>query len=259
MGRMDEHEKTHSCTYIKIAGVAGLLAVTGILIWRFAPIDDVIDSVLPTFNTTTSDDSSGVDGDGKSPASSPTPPPMKGDQFEFMKCADPLSGDCCNGLDNGFCDLRVDEVMFATSHNANADFESGFLFSPNHQYKLEDSLPAGYRAINVDACNCGGQLQFCHGVCSFGTRDIVEVLMGINDFLDENPSEIIILPIELNSDVDQPVDLDEFYSLMQQVPGFVEKFYSHPDATTPWPTMGELVSANEVRRMCRDLDLVCSE
>ena len=45
--------------------------------------------------------------------------------------------------------------------------------------------------------------------------------------------------------MDQPVDLDEFYGLMQQAPGFVDLFYIHPNATNPWPTLGELVESNK--------------
>lgn len=198
--RNDDGEKSQSCcTWIKIAAVAVALIVAGILIWQYAPIDDVIDNVIPTFNNTGSNsDSTGGGGIGSVSGSSPTPSPTERNRYEFMQCADPQSTGCCNGLDNGFCDLRVDQVMYASSHNANADFESGFLFSPNHQFKLEDSLSAGYRGIALDICNCGGRLQFCHGICSFGTRDVVEVFMGINDFLTENPTEVIILPIEVN-------------------------------------------------------------
>ena len=198
MGRNNDGKSQSCCTWIKIAAVAVALIVAGILIWQYAPINKAIDTVIPTFNNTGSTDNSqnGIGGSGT--GSSATTAPTAGQQYEFMQCADPTSSGCCNGLDNGFCDLRVDQVMYATSHNANADFESGFLFSPNHQYKLESSLPAGYRAINVDVCNCGGQLVFCHGICSFGTRDPVEVFLGINDFLNENPTEVLILPIEIN-------------------------------------------------------------
>lgn len=240
MGRVDEDEKSQTCcTWMKIASVFVVLIVIGILIWQFAPIDDAIDSVLPTFNNTGTGNSSNLGGGS-------TSPPAPQIEYEFMQCADPTSPDCCNGLDNGFCDLRVDEVMFAASHNANADFESGFLFSPSQQYKLEDSLPAGYRLVNVDVCNCGGELVLCHGVCNFGTRDVVEVLSGINDFLDENPSEIMIVPIEMNGEADQAIDINDLYTLMLQVPGFVDKFYDHSNATAEWPTLGELVETGKV-------------
>lgn len=245
MGQHMEHEKHKSCcTWPKIVVASLVLIAGGVVIWQFAPIDEAIDSVLPTFNNTGNGGSN--NDDDQDSASSPTAAPTAYERYEFMQCADPNSANCCNGLDNGICDLRVDEVLYATSHNANADFESDYLFAPNHLYKLETSLEAGYRGINVDVCNCGGELVFCHGTCAFGTRDILEVFTNINDFLDNNPSEIIVLPIELNSEVGQAVDLDELYGIMQQVSGFVDKFYHHENRTADWPTLGDLVQSNQV-------------
>ena len=145
--------------------------------------------------------------------------------------------------------MRVDQVLYASSHNANAAADTGFLVSPNHKLSLEDSLVAGYRGINVDVCNCGGSLTLCHGICSFGTRDIVDVMLGINDFLDQNPSEVIILPMEMNSEVGGDVDIFQVYDIMQEVPGFVDKFYVHANASDPWPTLGTLVETNKVSRI----------
>jgi hypothetical protein len=240
MGRVDDDEKSQTCcTWIKIASVFVVLIVIGILIWQFAPIDDAINNVLPTFNNTGTENSTSLGGGS-------TSPPEVQTGYKFMQCADPTSPNCCNGLDNGFCDLRVDEVMFAASHNANADFESGFLFSPSQKYKLEDSLPAGYRVVNVDVCNCDGKLVLCHGICNFGTRDVVEVLSAINDFLDENPSEVMMVPIEMNGEAGGAIDINDLYTLMLQVPGFVDKFYDHANATSAWPTLGELVETGKV-------------
>jgi hypothetical protein len=250
---LDEDEKSRSCcTWIKIGVVAVMITITGILIWRYAPINQAINSVLPTFNTSASGGASGnmsgIPGGGVAVSSIPTSSPTQIVTYNFMQCADP-SSNCCNGLDNGFCNLRVDEVLWATSHNANADFQSGYLFSPNNEYPLEESMPAGYRVLKLDLCNCGGTLEFCHGVCSFGTRNVVDVFNSINTFVEDNLSEIMILPIEIDSNVDQPVSLDALYSLMQQVPGFVDKFYIHSNETAPWPTLGELVSSNQVSKV----------
>lgn len=191
MARNDEDKARSCCTWPKIIIAAIILIGGGIAVWQLAPIDSAIQNVIPTFNNTGSAGGSGPGNSGAPPTDSPTQEP----DYDFIQCADPFGDDCCNGLDGGFCDFRVNEVMYATTHNANADFETGFLFSPNHNFKLEDSLEAGYRGINVDVCNCGGELVLCHGVCSFGLRDIVEVFSGINSFLDENPSEVLVVPI----------------------------------------------------------------
>ena len=88
--------------------------------------------------------------------------PAPAPQYQFIQCDREGTGDCCNGLDS-ICDLRADEVLYATLHNGMATFEDGFAFGPNHNYQLERSLEAGYRGLNLDLCNCGGETTFCHG------------------------------------------------------------------------------------------------
>ena len=88
--------------------------------------------------------------------------PAPAPQYQFIQCDREGTGDCCNGLDS-ICDLRADEVLYATLHNGMATFEDGFAFGPNHKYQLERSLEAGYRGLNLDLCNCGGETTFCHG------------------------------------------------------------------------------------------------
>ena len=146
------------------------------IFFRFRSIDNAINSVLPTFNNTGGGQSNAGPTTGTSP--SPAPSANEVEVYEFMQC-ESTDEDCCNGLDN-ICDLGVDDIMYATLHNAMASFEDGFLFGPNHRYKLESALEAGYRGINLDVCNCGGDIVFCHGVCSLGTRDVNEVRVRSN-------------------------------------------------------------------------------
>jgi hypothetical protein len=113
-----------------------------------------------------------------SPTSSPSLIP---DKFVFMQCED-VTKNCCNGLDS-ICNLRVDEIFYASVHNAMASVEGGFLFQHNHQFQLEGAMEAGYRGINLDVCKCNGQYQL--GICDHGARDPVETFASINSFLDE--------------------------------------------------------------------------
>ena len=120
------------------------LAVIGILIWQFVPedkVDDAIDSVGLGKN----DDDEKDEPTTTPPTLSPSSPPA----FVFDQC-----GDCCNGLSSN-CELRLDEVMFAGVHNAMATRENGFTLGGNHDFELESALEAGYRALNMDVCNCG--------------------------------------------------------------------------------------------------------
>ena len=79
--------------------------------------------------------------------------------FRFDQC--PEDGACCNGLSTN-CELGVNEIMFATVHNAQHHMPP----IPNNKAPLEEALEAGYRGLMLDFCKCDGVLRFCHGVCN---------------------------------------------------------------------------------------------
>jgi hypothetical protein len=128
-----------------------LAAVVGIIIWQFAPINEALNTVLPNFNKTEDNSDTTGTGDGGNPVSTPAPAPIDENVFEFNQCTD--QDNCCNGLTE-ICDLGVNDIIYGTLHNANAAFENGFFFGPNHRLKLEGALTAGYRGLNLDVCNC---------------------------------------------------------------------------------------------------------
>lgn len=107
-------------------------------------------------------------------------------------------------------------------------------------------MEAGFRGINLDVCNCNGQYQLCHGTCDFGARDPVETFSSINSFLDNNPTETILVTLEINNDADEPVDLNELYSILSEVEGLLAKLYVHEETAARWPTLREAVDANTV-------------
>jgi hypothetical protein len=81
------------------------------------------------------------------------------------------------------------------------------------------------------------------------------------EFLKRNPTELVIFFFEMRSDVDLFVDLQDFWFLLAQVMGFVEMVYVHdtPDSETPWPTLRELISNNEVSLACDFyISIVCT-
>lgn len=68
-------------------------------------------------------------------------------------------------------------------------------------------------------------------------------MQNINTFLEANPTEVIVFIYQVNSAVDQPVDLNAFYDRMALVDGFLDKLYVHPGSNTTWPTLGELTDS----------------
>jgi hypothetical protein len=153
----DEGGSGSCCTWPRIITMVIVLAISGILIWKFAPVDEAIDSILPSYNSTgnfSTIDGTTSNGGDVVITDAPTASPV----YQFMQCEDNGEG-CCNGL-NSNCNLRANEILYATLHNAMATFEDGFIFGPNHQKKLEQAIEVGYRGINLDLCNCGGQTVF---------------------------------------------------------------------------------------------------
>lgn len=215
-----------------------LLGAAGVLIWQFAPINDAVNSVLDDLGAPTLP---------PAPTTSPPPPspPAAAPTYQFGSCTS--QEDCCNGLDT-ICDLKVNEVLFAGTHNSYASQDKGFrLFFGNHEKKLEEQLEAGVRGINLDICSCENELVLCHNSC-FVKRSITTVLGHMVEFLNNNPTDILLVTIEINSGLDQVVNLSGIHSIMQGVPGFLEYLYAHPDVSTEWPTLRELKAMGKVRR-----------
>ena len=71
-------------------------------------------------------------------------------------------------------------------------------------------------------------------------------MTNINTFLNDNPTEVIVFIYQVNSAVDQPVDLNAFNSQLASIDGFLDKLYIHTGVDQPWPTLGELTSTNKV-------------
>jgi hypothetical protein len=153
----DEGGSGSCCTWPRIIAMVIVLAISGILIWKFAPVDEAIDSILPSYNSTGNVADIAGNGSGSGgvvTTNAPTASPV----YQFIQCEDNGQA-CCNGL-NSNCNLRANEILYATLHNAMATFDDGFIFGPNHQKKLEEAIEVGYRGLNLDLCNCEGQIVF---------------------------------------------------------------------------------------------------
>jgi len=190
-------------------------------------------------------------------ASSTVNPPAGGggtssSTYEYYQCnsSNDDDDDCCNGVssaDGMMCDLRVDEILWAVPHNSAATRDDGMLLFPNHYHNLAKALTAGFRGINLDVCNCAGTLVLCHGLCSVGTVEIVPVFRTLVDFLSKNPTEMLLLTLELNSEVDQEVDVTAVEELLaNSVSGFTDMLYVRESMNDEWPTLRAMKELNQV-------------
>lgn len=158
----------------------------------------------------------------------------------------------CNGLHN-LCDLRVNSILFATMHNANSNPNYAFL-ARNHKMDILTALNAGIRGLNLDIgkCNINGQpsLALVHSKCFLGFADPVEVFREINQFLMDNPDEVILMPCQINNDTGGTVLLGEIYAAMQQAfdsggTAMSDRLYAHPGVNSPWPTLAQLIDMDK--------------
>ena len=193
--------------------------------------------------------------------------------FQFIQCntGNSTSAEmCCNGLTSN-CDMRVNKILFATMHNAMSTRDDNFL-APDHELSLEKALIAGFRAFMLDICDCNDSvfsflpekldeamsringnaidLQFCHGTCLAGTRDISTVFQHMVNFLNAYKGEVILIDFQFP---DTPAERDlqylsVLYTMMRSVDGFTDMMYIHNQAESKWPWMRKLVAQNKVSR-----------
>ena len=146
----------------------------------------------------------------------------------------------CNGLASN-CQRRINEVMFATIHNAMSSRENNFLV-PNNYFPFEDALVAGYRAISLDSCDCKRVgIQLCHGLCVTGFRKPIPAFEAIVSFLQQYPHEVIIVELQVGDD-----SLFPLFNLLQEVDGLSSLMYHHDWILDPLPTFDELIDLNQV-------------
>lgn len=97
--------------------------------------------------------------------------------------------------------------------------------------------------MNLDVCNCNGVLQFCHNVCDLGERMPNEVFTNTLQFLNDYPSEVIVLLFQASQD-QGPIVWDDLYAEMNNVDGFTDMIYVHQYGNE-WPLMSDLVQQNK--------------
>jgi hypothetical protein len=78
----------------------------------------------------------------------------------------------------------------------------------------------------------------CHGFCQLGQLPSVEYFGKIVAFVNDNPSEIIVINMEIDSGADQEVTLDGIYNVLTQVNGMTDMLYQYGNpADDEWPTL----------------------
>ena len=187
----------------------------------------------------------------------------------------------CNGSAL-LCNRTVDKVVFPGAHNAMSNASVSDWMFPHHPYGIPRMLDDGVRMLALDlhfGVPTGGRVKtdldhevgglgkieealgtegvaaamrirnrlvggqdgqrgvyFCHGFCELGAYDAGPTLVQIREFLAANPGEVVILVLE---DYLQASVTDSLF----KATGLFEYVYTGSVGT--WPTLGELVAANQ--------------
>jgi hypothetical protein len=107
--------------------------------------------------------------------------------------------------------LRYDQVTFLTAHNAFANYQEGWQYAMQ-ELSIKNQLEYGVRGLMLDVypSRKGDEIVLCHGGCGFWHhifnqhmisfdpthKTLRSTLTEINDWLDQNPSEIITIFLE---------------------------------------------------------------
>jgi len=143
----------------------------------------------------------------------------------------------CNGLVE-LCDLPLNEVVFARTHNAHASEDAGYdLVNWNHFNGVPTQLADGIRSLNFDIYHYEGETVLCHGACVFATQPAVDALIEVADFLDANRFEVVLLDLQNETTLEHTVAAFEQSGITAwahtQIPG------------EPWPTLREMIRLDQ--------------
>lgn len=200
-----------------------------------------------------------------------------------VEAVDPAGDIGCNGHDE-LCDRRYDEVAYAASHNSMSVLNEPGWFLAEQTDPIPAQLDQGVRVLLVDVWSgrpgsgvvrtaassyeealaianeelgpqvvdaalriadsiagqaTGPEARFmCHGLCETGSTPWLRTLEQLRGWLVSNPSEVVTLFIEDHVAADLIAD-DIVAS------GLVPLIATPPAPGDPWPTLGEMVEADQ--------------
>jgi hypothetical protein len=143
--------------------------------------------------------------------------------------------DECNGSIE-LCSRRYDQVAYPTTHNAMSNEADGWVY-PNQYFGIGQQLEDGVRGLMLDTYDLYGTPELCHAFCQAGMRPLVDGLTTIRKFLDTHRGEVVTIIFESYITADETAGAFENSGLI--------KYVHAQDPGTPWPTLREMIDADE--------------
>lgn len=143
--------------------------------------------------------------------------------------------DTCNGAVE-LCSRRYDQVVYPTAHNAMSNQEDGWSI-PNQYFGIPRQLADGVRGLMLDTHPWEGEPYLCHNLCQLGNEPLVDGLTDIRRFLDKNRGEVVTIIFE------SYVTADDTAAAFAA--SGADRYVHAQQPGTPWPTLRELIDADE--------------
>ena len=132
------------------------------------------------------------------------------------------------------CDLPLDQVAIAMTHNGMSNADEGWL-GPNQTHGISQQLADGVRGLMLDVHPWEDEAYLCHGPCELGAERLADGLARIGRFHDDHPHEVVVLMLENYVD-------PTWIAAAAEEAGVADRAYTHPAGAT-WPTLRELGDA----------------
>ena len=152
------------------------------------------------------------------------------------QAATPPTPISCNGHPE-LCARAYDAVAYAGTHDAYADTDENFL-AHDQTVPISRQLDDGIRVVHIEAHAYDGGVFACHSDCYLGQKPLIDEMQSVNDFLDENPHEVVTLLLERS---DSTITADDIGFAMRDA-GLAPKMRVQT-LGQPWPTLREMVDA----------------
>ncbi len=141
----------------------------------------------------------------------------------------------CNGHAE-LCARTYDHVAFPGTHDAYAIRAEKFV-DADQSFPVAQQLTDGVRVLHLEVIPNlpdRDQALLCHGLCSLGSRPLLDTLKDVEDFITAHPTEVVTLLMEsgaVSTDV-----LADTFTKSGLAPHLHEQKLGEP-----WPTLGRMI------------------
>jgi len=181
---------------------------------------------------------------------------------------DKVRGEVCNGRAD-LCDLRLDQVVMAGSHNSQAAADADFL-GPNQDWTIPRQMQSGVRALLIKSMywetpdKVEGFLDtlpadtastvkslidtalppksgtwMCHNICVLGATPLETGFQWIREFVETHPDEVLMVI------VGDTISVDDTFAAARGA-GLDRRVYTpDDDPNAPWPTLEQMIMARQ--------------